>query len=180
MEAVLQVPHVRQIGGALTVHIRVILVGRVKDAYLREGMAEYVKRLRPYAKAEVVEIQDEPVPESLSPKQEEAARDAEGARVLRALRALHPSEYLVALDLQGQEMSSVEFSRWLQERGTAGDSNLAFAIGGTTGLSDKVLSAARLRLSMGRMTFLHQFMPLLVLEQVYRAFKIAAGEPYHR
>jgi 23S rRNA (pseudouridine1915-N3)-methyltransferase len=157
--------------------IRIILVGKVREKYLRDGVAEYLKRLGPYAHVELVELQDEPVPETSSDKQLAAARQLEAERVLRTLR---DNEYVVALDIRGTEMSSEDFSRWIQERALAGDPNLAFVIGGTTGLAPEILDRARLRLSMGPMTFPHQFMPMLLAEQLYRAFRIGKGEPYHR
>jgi 23S rRNA (pseudouridine1915-N3)-methyltransferase len=159
------------------VRIRIIIVGKVRERYLRDGVAEYLKRLGPYAHVELLELQDEPVPETSSDKQLAAARQVEAERILRTLR---DSEYLVALDIRGTGMSSEDLSRWIQERAVSGDSNLAFVIGGTTGLAPEVLSRARLRLSMGPMTFPHQFMPMLVAEQLYRAFRIGRGEPYHR
>jgi 23S rRNA (pseudouridine1915-N3)-methyltransferase len=133
--------------------------------------------LGPYAHVELVELQDEPVPETSSDKQLAAARQVEAERVLRTLR---DNEYVVALDIRGTGMSSEDLSKWIQERAVSRDSNLAFVIGGTTGLAPEVLSRARLRLSMGPMTFPHQFMPMLVAEQLYRAFRIGRGEPYHR
>jgi len=157
--------------------IRIILVGKVRERYLREGFAEYLKRLGPCAHVELVELQDEPVPETSSEKQLAAARQVEAERVLRALRE---NEYVVALDIRGTEMSSEDLSRWIQERALAGDPNLAFVIGGTTGLAPEILARARLRMSMGPMTFPHQFMPMLLAEQLYRAFRIGKGEPYHR
>lgn len=157
--------------------IRIIIVGKVRERYLRDGVAEYLKRLGPYAHVELVELQDEPVPETSSDKQLAAARQVEAERVLRTLR---DNEYVVALDIRGTGMSSEDLSKWIQERAVSGDSNLAFVIGGTTGLAPEVLSRARLRLSMGPMTFPHQFMPMLVAEQLYRAFRIGRGEPYHR
>jgi len=157
--------------------IRFILVGKVREKYLREGIAEYLKRLKPYAQVELVELQDESVPETFSEKQLAQAQQVEAERILRTLRE---NEYVVALDIRGTQMSSEELSRWLQERALSGDSNLAFIIGGTTGLAPEILSRARLRLSMGPMTFPHQFMPMLVAEQVYRAFRISRGMPYHR
>ncbi|MGE5579479.1 MAG: 23S rRNA (pseudouridine(1915)-N(3))-methyltransferase RlmH [Bacillota bacterium] len=157
--------------------IRIILVGKVRERYLRDGFAEYLKRLGPYAHVELVELQDEPVPETASQKQLAAVRQVEAERVLRALRE---NEYMVALDIRGTEMSSEDLSRWLQERALAGDPNLVFVIGGTTGLAPEILARARLRMSMGPMTFPHQFMPMLLAEQLYRAFRIGKGEPYHR
>jgi 23S rRNA (pseudouridine1915-N3)-methyltransferase len=159
------------------VRIRIIIAGKVRERYLRDGVVEYVKRLGPYARAVLVELHDEPVPDTFSEKELVAAREAEAERILKSIR---DSDYVVALDVQGKQMSSLELSRWIQERGLAGESNLVFVIGGTIGLAPEVLSRARLRLSLGPMTFPHQFMPLLLAEQLYRAFRIAAGEPYHR
>lgn len=158
-------------------HIRVVLIGKVRETYLRQGIAEYLKRIRPYARVEFVEIKDEPVRDNASPKEIESATGVEGYRVLAALRE---GEHLIALDSRGKMFSSVEFARWLQERGLRGESRLAFVIGGPNGLSPVVTGKAELVLSLGPMTFLHQFVPLLLLEQIYRAFKIITGEPYHR
>ncbi|MFO7173557.1 MAG: 23S rRNA (pseudouridine(1915)-N(3))-methyltransferase RlmH [Bacillota bacterium] len=157
--------------------IRILIAGKVRERYLQEGAGEYLKRLRPYARVEMVELQDEPLPEGASPGELARVREREGERLLRALKE---DEYLVALDIRGRQFSSEEFSLWLQERALRGESSLAFAIGGTTGLAPAVLERARLRLSLGLMTFPHQMVPLLLLEQIYRGFKIAAGEPYHR
>ncbi|HHT84206.1 MAG TPA: 23S rRNA (pseudouridine(1915)-N(3))-methyltransferase RlmH [Firmicutes bacterium] len=157
--------------------IRIILVDKIREKYLREGVSEYMKRLKPYAQVELVELRDEPVPETFSEKQLALARETEAERILRTLR---DNEYLVVLDIGGTQMSSEELSRWIQERALSGDSNLAFVIGSTTGLAPEILSRARFRLSMGLMTFPHQFMPMLLAEQLYRAFKIGRGEPYHR
>ncbi len=156
-------------------NVRILLVGRVKERYLQEGIQEYLKRLRPYMKIKLIEVQHEPVPDS--PKEEELARETEAERLFRLFR---PGECIVAMDVKGRRMSSVDFSEWLAEKGTAGKPKVSFVVGGTTGLSDRILSGAHLRLSLGSMTFPHQFMPLLILEQVYRAVKIYGGEPYHR
>lgn len=164
-------------GGHSILHIKIVIAGKVRDRYLRDGAAEYLKRLSPHAKVDLAEVQDEPVPERASDKDLASAREVEAERILRIVR---DGDYLVAMDIRGKQMSSEDLSKWLQERSLAGDSSLVFAIGGTTGLSDVVLSKAKLRLSMGPMTFPHQFMPLLLLEQVYRAVKIGEGEPYHR
>lgn len=153
-----------------------MIAGKTRERYLREGAAEYLKRLGPYAKVRLVEVQDEPVPERASEKDLANARDVEAARILRAVQ----DDYLVVLDIHGRQMSSKDLSKWLQELSLAGESRLSFVIGGTTGLSNLVLNRARLRLSMGPMTFPHQFMPMLLLEQLYRGMKIGKGEPYHR
>ncbi|NLA60314.1 MAG: 23S rRNA (pseudouridine(1915)-N(3))-methyltransferase RlmH, partial [Firmicutes bacterium] len=117
--------------------IRIILVGKVREKYLREGIAEYLKRLRPYAHVELVELLDESVPETFSEKQLALARQVEAERILRTLRE---NEYVVALDIRGSQMSSEDLSKWVQERALAGDSNLAFVICGTTGLAPEILS----------------------------------------
>ncbi len=163
--------------GGCDLRIRIVIVGKVRERYLRDGVAEYLKRLGPYAHVELIELQDEPMPETSSEKQLAAARQVEAERILKTLR---DNEYLVALDIRGTEMSSEALSKWIQERALSGDPNLVFVIGGTTGLSTDILSRARLRMSMGPMTFPHQFMPMLLAEQLYRAFRIGNGEPYHR
>ena len=102
--------------------IRIILVGKIREKYLREGVSEYLKRLRPYAQVELVELRDEPVPETFSEKQLVLVRETEAERILRVLRG---NEYLVVLDIRGAQMSSEDLSRWIQERALSGDSNLA-------------------------------------------------------
>lgn len=156
--------------------IRILVAGKIREPFLREGVSEYLKRLTPYARVEVVELQDDPVPDKAQQKLVALAKDAEAQRILRAIR---DGEYVVALDVNGQQMSSVDLSRWLRARQVAGDSNLAFVVGGTMGLSHLVLDRAQMRLSMGPLTFPHQFVPLLLLEQLYRSFRIASGEKYH-
>lgn len=157
--------------------IKILLAGRVRERYLQEGMAEYLKRLGPYARVELVQLPDEPVPERAAAAELAGARQREGERILKAL---DDGAYLVALDLQGRQLSSEEFAAFLRERAVRGEPNLAFAIGGSTGLAPAVLERARLRLCLGRMTFPHVLVPLLLLEQLYRGFRINAGEPYHK
>lgn len=153
--------------------ILIIVVGKIKEKYLRDGIAEYLKRLAPYAKVEIRYLADEPT--TLGDELIKA-REAE-----RILRAVPTTAYLIALDgSTGQQLSSEELSRFVSDRKVAGESNLAFVIGGSVGLATSVLERADSALSFGRLTFLHQMMPLLLLEQLYRAFKIEAGEPYHK
>ncbi len=137
-------------GRRADLRIRIIITGKVRERYLRDGVAEYLKRLGPYAHVELVELQDESVPETASEKQLAAARQVEAERILRTLR---DTEFVVALAINGAEMSSESLSKWIQERALSGEPNLAFLIGGTTGLAPEILSRARLRLSMGPMTF---------------------------
>lgn len=157
--------------------LRIIVVGKVRERYLLDGIQEYLKRLGPMAKVEVVNVADEPVPENAGQAIHEQARAAEAAR---ALKALDPSHYVVALDSRGTQLSSEGLAEFLQERGLRGQSALAFVIGGSTGLGPEVLQRADFLLSLGKMTFLHQMVPLILLEQIYRGFKINRGEPYHK
>lgn len=161
----------------MALRIRVVMVGRVKEKYLQAGMQEYLKRLGPYAKVEVVTVDDEPTPDGAPPAVESQIKRREAERILKALDA---AAYMVALDGRGQNLSSEEFAAFFSERALRGQSNLAFVIGGSLGLSNELLQRADYRLSLGRMTFLHQMVPLLLMEQTYRAFKINRGEPYHK
>lgn len=157
--------------------IRIVMVGRIKETYLQAAISEYLKRLGPYAKVDLVSLQDEPTPDGASPAQEEQTKAREGERILKALE---PGQFVVALDGRGQMLSSEELAEFVAERGVRGQSNLAFVIGGSLGLAPEVLKRADFKLSLGRMTFLHQMVPVMLLEQVYRAFKINRGEPYHK
>lgn len=157
--------------------IKIILVGKVRERYLLNGMQEYLKRLGPMARVEFVTVADEPVPENAGQATQEQARAAEAARALKALDA---SQYVVALDSRGTQLSSEELAEFLQERGLRGQSSIAFVIGGSIGLGSEVLQRADFLLSLGKMTLLHQMVPLILLEQIYRGFKINRGEPYHK
>lgn len=157
--------------------IKIVLVGKVRERYLLDGMQEYLKRLGPMARVEFMTVSDEPVPDNASPATQEQARAAEAAR---ALKALESGQYVVALDSRGTQLSSEGLAEFLQERGLRGQSSLAFVIGGSVGLGAEMLQRADFLLSLGRMTFLHQMVPLILLEQIYRGFKINRGEPYHK
>jgi 23S rRNA (pseudouridine1915-N3)-methyltransferase len=159
--------------------IRILAVGRLREAFWRDAEAEYRKRLSGYtAKIEVVEVADEPTPDNASPAQEEATRLREAERLLARLT---DREYVIALDGGGREFTSPAFAAHLgtlaSERG-AGD--LAFVIGGSLGLHESVRARAGLVLSFGRFTYPHQLMRVILLEQLYRAAKISANEAYHK
>lgn len=158
-------------------NIQIVAVGKLKEAYLVQGIAEYVKRLGPYAKMHLVEVPDEKAPESMSAAEEAQVKQREGERLLAQLRS---DAFVVALAIDGRTLSSEELSRQLQDLATYGRSHVAFVIGGSLGLAPEVLARADLKLSFGRMTLPHQLMRLVLVEQVYRAFKIARGEPYHK
>ncbi len=157
--------------------IRIVMVGKIKEKYLQAGLEEYLKRLGPYAKVEMLSVPDEPTPDGAPPAIEEQVKAREGERILKHL---DPSAFVIAMDGRGQTLSSEELAAFLEERALRGQPNLAFVIGGSLGLAPDVLSRADYKLSLGRMTFLHQMVPLILLEQVYRGFKINRGEPYHK
>ncbi|MDR6552364.1 23S rRNA (pseudouridine(1915)-N(3))-methyltransferase RlmH [Paenibacillus qinlingensis] len=157
--------------------IQILTVGKLKERYLVDGIAEYVKRLGPYAKISIVEVPDEKAPENMSPAEEQQVRDREGARLLAALRQ---DVYVVALAIDGEMWSSEQLAGSLDKLATYGRSQVAFVIGGSLGLSSELLRRADMRLSFGRMTLPHQLMRLVLVEQIYRAMRINRGEPYHK
>lgn len=142
-----------------------------------EGIDEYVKRLSRFCDLKLIEVADEKAPETLSVLQEEQVKRKEAVRVLDKLKE---GTYLVALDLMGNKMSSEGFADTLQSCFTDGKSNLTFVIGGSLGLDAGLVKKANLRLSLSDMTFPHQLTRLILLEQLFRAFKIMNGEPYHK
>lgn len=158
-------------------NISVIAVGKVKEKYLKQGMEEYLKRLSAYAKVEIIEVADEKAPETLSESETEQVKQKEGERILAKL---HPDTYVIALAIEGKMQTSEQFSAHLDQLATYGKSKIAFLIGGSLGLSREVLKRADETLSFSKMTFPHQLMRLILLEQVYRAFRIMRGEPYHK
>ena len=158
-------------------HITVLAVGRLKEKYLAEGAAEYLKRLSVYARVEIEELKDESFSEDLSPAEVEKVKEKEGARLLKRLRQ---DTYLIALDLRGRRYSSEEMAHVFDQLALAGKGDITFAIGGTLGLPQTVLERADLKLSFSALTFPHQLIRLVLLEQIYRWFKIARGEPYHK
>lgn len=157
--------------------IRIIGVGRLKEKYLRQGMEEYLKRLGAYARVEVLEVADEKEPENASEKDIAGLREKEGARILEKLRE---REYVILLDIGGESLDSEGLAKKMEGLSLYGNSQLAFVIGGSYGVSESVRRRADFRLSFSKMTFPHQLIRLFLLEQVYRAFKIIHNEPYHK
>jgi 23S rRNA (pseudouridine1915-N3)-methyltransferase len=158
-------------------HITILAVGRLKEKYLAEGAAEYLKRLSAYARVAVEEVNDESFPESLSLLEREKAKEKEGARLLKRLRQ---ATYLIALDLQGARYSSGEMAAVFDKLALEGKGDITFVIGGSLGLPQTVLGKADLRLSFSSLTFPHQLIRIILLEQIFRWFKISRGEPYHK
>lgn len=158
-------------------HITIITVGRIKEAYLTAGIAEYAKRLTRYCKLDQVEVPDEKAPETLSDKEMEQIKEREGERILSKIR---DTAYVIALAIDGKQQSSEELAATLGQLSVSGKSELVFVIGGSLGLSQAVLKRADMKLSFSRMTFPHQLMKLILVEQIYRGYRIQKNEPYHK
>ncbi|WP_336776240.1 23S rRNA (pseudouridine(1915)-N(3))-methyltransferase RlmH [Paenibacillus sp. MMO-58] len=158
-------------------HIQIASVGKLKEKYLVQGIAEYAKRLGPYVRLTLTEVPDEKAPETMSPAEEAQVREREGERLLAQLK---PDAHVVALAIGGELWSSEDLADQLDKLATYGRSHVAFVIGGSTGLAPAVLQRAQQKLSFGRMTLPHQLMRLVLIEQIYRAVKINRGEPYHK
>ena len=157
--------------------ITIACAGKIKEAYLLEGIREYEKRLRTYCHVQWVVVQDEKTPEGSSPQLEEQIRTTEGERLLKRI----PQDaYVIALAIDGRMPDSVAFSQHLDDLAVKGNSRLVFVIGGSIGLSRAVLQRADEKLSFSALTFPHQLMRLILLEQLYRAFRISRNEPYHK
>ena len=156
--------------------IKIYAIGKIKDFY-KSGCDEYIKRLSSYCKIEVIEVKDEPINDNPNESEITKAKDIEGDRVMKLLK---PSEYLIGLDLNKKELDSVEFSKYLFKKLEQAGSNISFVIGGSYGLSDKLKERVNDSLSISKFTFLHQMSRLILLEQIYRAFKINNNETYHK
>ncbi|MEK4669648.1 23S rRNA (pseudouridine(1915)-N(3))-methyltransferase RlmH [Niallia sp. FSL R7-0271] len=158
-------------------NISIITVGKLKEKYLKQGIEEYTKRLSSYSKIEIIEVPDEKAPEVLSEAEMIQVKDKEGERILAKVPA---DAHVIALSIEGKQKSSEELAETLDKLATYGKSKVTFIIGGSLGLSSQVLKRADDKLSFSKMTFPHQLMRLILVEQVYRAFRINRGEPYHK
>lgn len=157
--------------------ITVICVGKIKEAYFRDAVAEYTKRLTHYAKLEILEVADEKTPDGASAAQERQIREKEGERILKLIKE---NTYVVALAIEGKKLSSEKLAEFMEKRAAYGDGHLTFIIGGSLGLDERVLRSADYLLSFSDMTFPHQLMRVILLEQIYRGFRIISHEPYHK
>lgn len=157
--------------------IQLIGVGKLKEKYLVQGIAEYAKRLGPYVKFQMTEVADEKAPETMSEAEVLGVKAREGERILAHVKS---DAHVIALAIGGELWSSEELAAHLDRLGTYGTSHVVFVIGGSHGLSDDVLRRAQQKLSFGRMTLPHQLMRLVLVEQIYRVVKINRGEPYHK
>lgn len=157
--------------------LRVVGVGKVREPYLQEGLREYIARIRPYFRVEVIDVREERIPPDLAPGARLALVEREGERLLSAS---HGSGVLVLLDIRGEPWSSEDLAAHLSEWVMGGHSLVSFLIGGPLGVPERVKDEAQYALSLSRMTFPHQMVRLILLEQLYRAARIRSGDPYHK
>lgn len=157
--------------------ISIICVGKIKEKFFRSAIDEYSKRLSRYCKLEIVEVADEKTPDNASEHEVELIKDKEGERILKSLRK---DGTIIALAIDGKMLSSEELADKIQRLGIGGESHIQFIIGGSLGLSDKVSKEADMLLSFSKMTFPHQLMRVVLLEQIYRSYRIIQNEPYHK
>ena len=157
--------------------IKIVTVGKLKEKYLKDGIAEYSKRISRFAAVEMIELADEKTPDRASDSENEKILDLEGNRILSKIGE---REFVVVLAIEGKTLYSEEFSKQLEQASINGSSTLTFVIGGSLGLSKEVKKRANLSVSFGRLTLPHQLMRLVLVEQIYRAFTIQQGSPYHK
>ena len=157
--------------------IKIVTVGKLKEKYLKDGIAEYSKRISRFATVEMIELADEKTPDRASDSENAKILDVEGNRILSKIGE---REFVVVLAIEGKTLSSEEFSKQLEQASINCSSTLTFVIGGSLGLSKEVKKRANLSVSFGRLTLPHQLMRLVLVEQIYRAFTIQQGSPYHK
>ncbi len=157
--------------------IRVIACGKIKEKWMREGIEEYSKRIQPYEKLEIIEVKDEKTNDSNSEADNTRVKNIEGERLLKNIK---DDDYVILLDLKGKEIDSVGLSKKIDSIHTNGKSKIDFVIGGSLGLSEDLIKRADERWRISLNTFPHQLCRIIVLEQIYRAFKILNHEPYHK
>lgn len=157
--------------------IEIVCVGKLKEKYLVQAIDEYSKRLSRYCKLNIIELADEKTPDNASEKEELQIKDKEGDKILAQIK---DTAYVITLDLGGKMVTSESFAKMLANCGVQGNSHIVFVIGGSLGLSDKVLKRANDSLSFSKMTFPHQLFRVMLVEQIYRGYRINNGEPYHK
>ena len=156
--------------------IKIYAIGKIKEQYLKDGINEYLKRISPYSNIEIVEVNDSKVKDNPNQSDIEKAKNEEGDRVLKLIK----NDFLIGLDMNKQELTSEEFADFLNRKMIESGSNILFVIGGSYGLSDDLKKRCNTSISLSKMTFLHQMTRLILLEQIYRAFKILNNETYHK
>lgn len=157
--------------------ITLITVGKIKEKYLKDAITEYSKRLSRYCKLEIIEVADEKTPDNANETVEDGIRDKEGERILKYVR---DDAYVVTLEIKGKLLTSEELAKKIENLGIQGTSHIIFIIGGSIGLGKEVLKHSDYALSFSKMTFPHQLMRVILLEQIYRSYRIISHEPYHK
>ncbi|MCI8484783.1 MAG: 23S rRNA (pseudouridine(1915)-N(3))-methyltransferase RlmH [Lachnospiraceae bacterium] len=157
--------------------ITILAVGKVKEKFYRQAIEEFEKRLSRYCKLEILAVADEKTPDSASQAEMDKIKEREGERLRKHMPE---GAWVCALAIDGSMLDSVELSEKLERLGVEGKSHLIFVIGGSLGLSEKIMKQADFKLSFSKMTFPHQLMRVILLEQIYRSYRIMAGEPYHK
>ena len=157
--------------------ITLIAVGKIKERYFEDAIREYSKRLSRYCRLEIIQVADEKTPDGASEALEEQIKEKEGRRILDQIRE---GAYVIALAVEGKQLDSLELAARMERLAVEGKIQLVFLIGGSVGLSKEVMRRADFALSFSAMTFPHQLMRVILLEQIYRSFRIRAGEPYHK
>lgn len=157
--------------------ITLITVGKIKEKYLKDAIAEYSKRLSRYCRLEIVEVADEKTPDNASDTVEDAIRDKEGERILKYVKE---DAYVITLEIAGKMLTSEEMAEKIEKLGVQGTSHIIFIIGGSIGLGKEILKRSDYALSFSKMTFPHQLMRVILLEQIYRSYRIINHEPYHK
>ena len=158
-------------------NINIIAVGKIKEKFMKQAINEFLKRMSRYGKVKVVELQDEKAPQKLSQKDMERVKEKEGERILQKIPK---NSFVITLEIEGKQLSSEEFAGKLESLMVGGRHDITFVIGGSLGLSKSVKKERDFKLSFSNMTFPHQIMRLVLLEQIYRAFRIMRNEPYHK
>ena len=156
--------------------IKVYCIGKIKEQYLKDGINEYIKRISPYSNIEIIEVADSKVKDNPNQSDINKAKNEEGDRVLKLIK----TDYLIGLDMNKPEFTSEEFAEFINKKLVEGGSNISFVIGGSYGLSDALKARCNTSISLSKLTFLHQMTRLILLEQIYRAFKILNNETYHK
>jgi 23S rRNA (pseudouridine1915-N3)-methyltransferase len=158
-------------------NITIISVGKIKEKYINSGIKEFAKRLSAYCKLKIIEVKDEPTKENMTESEENIIKKKEGEKIMSKIPN---GSYVITLCIEGKELSSEQLAEKLDSLALTGNSNITFIIGGSVGLHEEVIKISNMKLSFSKMTFPHQLMRLILLEQIYRAFRISRGEPYHK
>lgn len=158
-------------------NIKIICIGKLKEKYWTEAVAEYVKRISRFARIEIIELKETRISDRPSEAEEESVKKSEGTEILKKIKK---DDYCITLEIKGKELSSEQLAKQLDRLALDGKSNISFVIGGSLGLSQEVSARADFKLSFSPMTFPHQMMRVILLEQIYRCFKINNNETYHK